>query len=91
MGNATRDDEGEKACVGGQGREGPPGSIPNPEVKLTSADGTARATAWESKPLPTLVFSLSSYSVLFPPNNKTKRFSHATIPVAFFVCSRNKK
>ena len=66
VGNATRDDEGEKACVGGQGREGPPGSIPNPEVKLTSADGTARATAWESKPLPTLAFSCASRLSVHP-------------------------
>ena len=39
--------------VGGLSGEGTPGSIPNPEVKLTSADGTAWATVWESMPLPT--------------------------------------
>ena len=33
--------------------EGTPGSIPNPAVKLTSADGTWRATSWESRSLPT--------------------------------------
>src|ERR671910_676284 len=28
---------------------GTPGPIPNPEVKPSSADGTARATVWESR------------------------------------------
>lgn len=32
-------------------RAAAPGSIPNPAVKLTSADGTARVTGWESTPL----------------------------------------
>lgn len=32
--------------------EGTPGPIPNPEVKLVSADGTWRVTAWESRSLP---------------------------------------
>ena len=32
--------------------EGTPGPIPNPEVKLVSADGTWWATAWESRSLP---------------------------------------
>ena len=35
----------------GQSGEGTPGSIPNPEVKLSSADGTARETVWESRSL----------------------------------------
>ena len=35
----------------GQSGEGTPGSIPNPEVKLSSADGTARVTVWESRSL----------------------------------------
>ena len=54
--------EGEQGGVGDRSGEGPPGPIPNPEVKLTSADGTARATAWESTPLPTL--SVSSISLM---------------------------
>ena len=31
---------------------GPPGSIPNPEVKPTSADDTASVGTWESRSLP---------------------------------------
>ena len=31
---------------------GTPGPIPNPEVKHVSADGTWRATSWESRSLP---------------------------------------
>ena len=32
--------------------KGTPGNIPNPEVKLASADGTWGATPWESRSLP---------------------------------------
>ena len=35
------------------GEEGTPGSIPNPEAKLFSADGTALEAEWESRSLPT--------------------------------------
>ena len=42
-------------CRGG----GPPGSIPNPEVKPTSADDTASAGTWESRSSP----AKSSWSV----------------------------
>ena len=31
---------------------GTPGNIPNPVVKSVSADGTWRATSWESRSLP---------------------------------------
>ena len=31
---------------------GTPGNIPNPAVKSVSADGTWRATSWESRSLP---------------------------------------
>ncbi len=37
---------------GGNGREETPVPIPNTEVKISSADGTAWATVWESKTLP---------------------------------------
>ena len=37
---------------GGYGREETPVPIPNTEVKLSSADGTAWVTVWESKTLP---------------------------------------
>ena len=37
---------------GGYGREATPDPIPNSEVKLSSADGTAWATVWESRSPP---------------------------------------
>src|SRR5438132_4158217 len=37
---------------GGHGGGETPGPIPNPEVKPSRADGTARATGWESRSLP---------------------------------------
>src|SRR4051795_4806604 len=37
---------------GGHGERETPGPIPNPEAKPLSADGTARATAWESRTSP---------------------------------------
>jgi hypothetical protein len=33
-----------------------PGSIPNPEVKPHSVDGTARVTLWESRTLPNILY-----------------------------------
>lgn len=44
---------------GHSGRE-TPGPIPNPVVKPSNADGTARGIVWESKTLP-------EYLILFPP------------------------
>ena len=44
---------------GHSGRE-TPGPIPNPVVKPSNADGTARGIVWESKTLP-------EYFILFPP------------------------
>ena len=38
---------------------GTPGHIPNPVVKAVSADGTWRATSWESRSLPRDFFSLN--------------------------------
>jgi hypothetical protein len=38
--------------LGGYSREETPVPIPNTEVKLSSADGTAWVTVWESKTLP---------------------------------------
>jgi hypothetical protein len=37
---------------GGDIKEATPDPIPNSEVKLLGADGTARATWWESRTLP---------------------------------------
>src|ERR1700761_3003996 len=39
-------------CYGGHSERETPGPIPNPEAKPLSADGTARATAWESRTSP---------------------------------------
>ena len=39
---------------GGYGGEETPVPIPNTEVKLSSADGTAWVTVWESRTLPKL-------------------------------------
>ncbi len=38
--------------IGGNGEKVPPVPIPNTEVKLLSADGTARVAVWESRSLP---------------------------------------
>ena len=40
---------------GGHSKEDPPVPIPNTEVKLFCADGTARATVWESRTPPFLI------------------------------------
>src|SRR5712691_13288852 len=39
-------------CSGGHRRGETPGSIPNPEVKPSTADGTALETEWESRSPP---------------------------------------
>ena len=41
-----------KPVSGGYGEEDTPVPIPNTEVKLLSADGTALATGWESRSPP---------------------------------------
>ena len=40
------------SVFGGHSKEDPPVPIPNTEVKLFCADGTARATVWESRSPP---------------------------------------
>ena len=42
---------------GGDSEEETPVPIPNTEVKLFCADGTAWATVWESRPLPRILQS----------------------------------
>jgi hypothetical protein len=42
----------EYRIFGGNGEEATPVPIPNTEVKLFSADGTAREAEWESRSLP---------------------------------------
>mgnify|MGYP000935690118 CR=1 FL=1 len=46
--------------LGDSSDEGTPGNIPNPEVKLVSADGTWGAAPWESRSLPRDFFILNS-------------------------------
>ena len=41
---------------GGNSEEDTPVPIPNTEVKLLCADGTAWETAWESRSLPKFIF-----------------------------------
>ena len=41
-----------ESFFGGNSEEAPPVPIPNTEVKLFSADGTARETVWESRSPP---------------------------------------
>ena len=50
--------------------EGLPGTIPNPVVKLTSAEGTAVVTPWERTSLPTLpssCFTSTHHALKFFP------------------------
>ena len=42
--------------VGVNNGVGPPVPIPNTEVKLIRAEDTWRATAWENKSMPTLIY-----------------------------------
>ena len=49
---------------GGHSKEDPPVPIPNTEVKLFSADGTARATVWESRSPPFFITKAPSRFLL---------------------------
>ena len=44
------------SLFGGHSEEDPPVPIPNTEVKLFSADGTAWETVWESRSPPFLIY-----------------------------------
>src|SRR3954454_5725162 len=44
-----------RQCFGGHSDGETPGSIPNPEAKPVSADGTARGTGWESRSPPNIL------------------------------------
>ena len=61
--NITRKGQVRGWLVGDTSGGGTPGPIPNPAVKLTSVDGTARVTGWESRLLPTYP---SRFSFLAP-------------------------
>ena len=50
---------------GGHGEEETPVPIPNTEVKLLSADGTALETGWESRSPPGFIFNPSSHEGFF--------------------------
>ena len=49
-----RKDESDPKISGGDIEEATPDPIPNSEVKLFGADGTAREAVWESRTLPGL-------------------------------------
>jgi hypothetical protein len=51
-----RIEERRRRSFGDWSVEGTPGPIPNPAVKLNSADGTWGATPWESRSLPKDLF-----------------------------------
>ena len=51
---------------GGESKEDPPVPIPNTEVKLLNVDDTWRATAWESRKLPELIWPVGQ-AVKTPP------------------------
>ena len=48
------------SSFGGHSEGETPGSIPNPEVKPFSADGTARETVWESRTPPNILSQLAA-------------------------------
>ncbi len=55
----------EKMSFGDWSGEGTPGNIPNPVVKLASADGTWGAAPWESRSLPKDFFYLTQADIIF--------------------------
>jgi hypothetical protein len=64
----------------GLGGGAPPGHIPNPEVKPSSADGTAGATRWESRSprephCNEAVLFARTASLCFPPGQASSRSS----------------
>ena len=62
-----------KRFFGGDGEEATPVPIPNTEVKLFSADGTAWEAVWESRTLPK-IFSASP-----PPETLGRRAASFTV------------
>ena len=62
--SVTVQDECVKSSLGDWSDRGTPGNIPNPVVKPVSADGTWRATSWESRSLPR-GFSFNNFSYTF--------------------------
>ena len=52
-----------RRSLGDLSDEGTPGPIPNPAVKLVSADGTWGATPWESRSLPRDLFYYLEYEL----------------------------
>ena len=51
---------------GGHCERETPGSIPNPEAKPFCADGTARATVWESRSPPDIIVERGNHHGWFP-------------------------
>ena len=66
---------------GGYGEEVTPVPIPNTEVKLFSADGTAWEAAWESRTPPDLFY----FFFIFPNNTPTQSFILSRIVGPFIV------
>ena len=58
---------------GGDSEEATPVPIPNTEVKLFSADGTAREAVWESRTLPKIFFLSARFPIIW------KRAEYLTI------------
>ena len=68
--------------LGDTSDEGTPGNIPNPEVKLVSADGTWGAAPWESRSLPRDFFYLIFQDTRHPtPFGRERDHYHET----FFI------
>ncbi len=58
---------------GGNSEEETPVPIPNTEVKLLRADGTARFPAWESRSLPDFLFLPSILLFIIKPQKFARR------------------
>jgi hypothetical protein len=67
---------------GGDGEEVTPVPIPNTEVKLFSADGTARATVWESRTPPKI-------SIKARPTLKQGGTGFGIFPLRIFLSTLN--
>ena len=71
--------ERRRGCVGDRSGGGTPGSIPNPEVKPASADGSMRVTACESRSSPTQL------AVFYWPRSLPSRPPQPAIPPTPFL------
>ena len=65
--------------LGGHSSEVTPDPIPNSEVKLTSADGTAGETLWESRSPPRFRFETGKCLIALP---RFQFFSKPFVPLS---------